>query len=74
MSQRPYEGWHLVIPDRDRVAQTARELLSLAQSPADVRSQRGGREFLVAPYIADAYNMPTTSATKRPRRRSKEGA
>lgn len=56
--------WVTVIPARGETVATARELLALAEDPAHVRTARGGAEFLVAPYVADAFNTP-----KRPRKR-----
>jgi hypothetical protein len=68
------KGWVIVVPARGDVADTARALLSVATSVHDVRSQRGGREFLVAPYVADLFGK-SEEQPKRPRtRRSKEGA
>lgn len=53
------DGWALIVPESpDAIADTARRLLQLADSPADVRTQRGGREFLVPVSVADRYNKP----------------
>jgi len=63
--------WTTVIPAPGEVADTARALLDVATDPAHVRTVKGGQEFLVAPYVAEALNPP-----KRPRkpRASKEDA
>lgn len=53
------EGWALIVPEHpDAIAGTARKLLQLAESPADVLTQRGGREFLVPESVADRFNKP----------------
>lgn len=65
-----YSGWPTVIPGPGKARETARELLALADDPADVVSQKGGAEFLVAPYIHDRL-FP--AAPKRVRRTKKEG-
>lgn len=59
--------WVVVTPADGKVAETAAELLSLARHPGDVRTAGSGAEFIVPPYLADAYTKP-----KRPARRSKK--
>lgn len=50
------EGWAVIVPEhRDAVPGVARVLLSLAASPADVMTQRGGTEFLVPEALADWF-------------------
>jgi hypothetical protein len=50
------EGQAVIIPvTRAEVAAVARALLDLADTPADVRTQRGGTEFLVPEALADKY-------------------
>lgn len=50
------EGWAVVVPEsRDQLVATARALLALAGSPADVRTQRGGAEFVVPVDVAEAF-------------------
>jgi hypothetical protein len=58
------DDWVNVIPAKGEVKETARALLDIATDPGHVLTARGGSEFLVAPYVADAYNTP-----KRPRKR-----
>ena len=74
------DDWVTVIPERGAIADTARALIALARSPYDVRTARGGREFRVPPYLADAYNKPAPApkapapaeAPKPPRRRTRK--
>ena len=63
--------WVTVIPEPGRTQKTAIALLAVADDPADVQTQRGGTEFLVAPYVADRYNT-APEPTPRPRRRAKK--
>jgi len=63
--------WVTVLPGEAGVQKTAVALLALADDPADVRTQRGGTEFLVAPYVADRYNT-ASAPERRPRRRAKK--
>ena len=63
------EGWALIAPDTaSETSSVARLLLKLAETPADVRTQRGGREFLVPEALADRYRK----SLNRPRRAKKE--
>jgi hypothetical protein len=63
------EGWALITPDTaSETSPVARLLLKLAETPADVRTQRGGREFLVPEALADRYRK----SLNRPRRAKKE--
>lgn len=66
------DGWQIIVPPRERLTDTARELLTLADNPADVRTQRGGREFLVRDYVADRLNKPRQRA--RARRKKENGS
>jgi hypothetical protein len=63
--------WVTVLPGDSGIQKTAIALLAVADDPADVRTQRGGTEFLVAPYVADRYNS-ASAPTSRPRRRAKK--
>jgi hypothetical protein len=65
--------WVTVTPAAGRLAETAAELLALARHPGDVRTAGSGAEFIVPPYLAEAY-MPSvqTEQPKRPARRSKK--
>jgi hypothetical protein len=63
--------WVTVIPGDKGIQKTAIALLAVADDPADVRTQRGGTEFLVAPYVADRYNT-ASAPSPRPRRRAKK--
>jgi len=63
--------WVTVLPGEAGVQKTAIALLAVADDPADVRTQRGGSEFLVAPYVADRYTN-ATAPSPRPRRRAKK--
>lgn len=63
--------WVTVLPGEAGVQKTAIALLALADDPADVQTQRGGTEFLVAPYVADRYNT-ASAPSPRPRRRAKK--
>lgn len=69
MSVKIPEGWALLAPDTpSETPSVARLLLKLADSPADVRTQRGGREFLIPEALADRYRK----TLNRPRRAKKE--
>ncbi len=59
------DGWQIVVVPRERLAQTARDLLEAADDPADVRTQRGGREFLVRDYVADRISKPKRARARR---------
>ncbi len=57
--------WIAVVPGSRPVADVARELLALAADPADVRTARGGNEFLVPPYLANLYVKPPAPPRRR---------
>jgi hypothetical protein len=61
------DDWVHVVPAPEAVQETAVLLLSLADSPAHVRTDGNGSEFRIPPYLADKYNAPP-----KPRRRSKK--
>lgn len=61
--------WVTVVPPAAELKATAIVLLALADSPADVRTDGNGTEFLVPPYLADRYNE---SLRPKPRRRAKK--
>lgn len=64
MSDR-YANWVPVIPATGSVKETAKELLALASTPAHVRTDGNGLEFLVHPAVADAYTRPPAPPTPR---------
>jgi hypothetical protein len=61
--------WVAVVPGEGELRDVAVLLLALAEDPADVRTVRGGNEFLVAPYVAERFTRPEESA---PRRRTRK--
>lgn len=64
----PLKDWVTVAPGADQtVSEVARALLALAD-PADVRTQRGGREFLVPPEVAEAYTASLATSETKARR------
>ena len=63
------KDWTVVVPPAAEVKATAQALLALADSPADVRTDGTGNEFMVPPYLADRYNE---SLRPKPRRRAKK--
>ena len=67
------KDWTLISPAPEYVKETASTLLALAESPRDVRTARGGTEFLIPPYLAEIYLRPTPEpAAPKPRRRTKK--
>lgn len=67
------EGWALIVPENpDAIADTARALLKAADSPTDVRTQRGGREFLVPSEVADRFSK-TQTRRGRTKKESSDG-
>lgn len=70
------DDWVTVVPDRDAIKAVARELLALARSPQDVRTDGNGSEFRIPPYLADLYTAPVPISTPapepKPRRRTKK--
>jgi hypothetical protein len=70
MSHNPRAHWVIVAPGTEQTpADVARALLAIAD-PADVLTQSGGREFLVPPEVADAYNQPKTKTSSRRARKT----
>jgi hypothetical protein len=63
------KDWTVVVPPTGDVKAVAQALLALANSPADVRTDGNGAEFLIPPYLADRYNE---SLRPKPRRRAKK--
>lgn len=63
------KDWAVVVPAPGEVRETAQALLALAESPADVKTDGNGTEFLVPPYLADKFNE---SLRPKPRRRAKK--
>jgi len=64
------DDWTTVVPAPGEIKAVARELLALAASPADVRTDGNGTEFRIPPYLADLYTAP--AAPKRRRAPKKE--
>ncbi|TRV72547.1 hypothetical protein FKN01_29590 [Streptomyces sp. 130] len=70
--------WQPIVPGAGEAQEVARLLLALADDPAHVRTQRGGSEFLVPPYLAEKFVQPEPEPEKpkttkpRARRSSKE--
>jgi hypothetical protein len=66
--------WQPIVPGAGEAQEVARLLLALADDPAHVRTQRGGSEFLVPPYLAARFTEPEPKPkTTKPRaRRTKE--
>jgi len=64
--------WVPIIPGAGESRDVAVLLLGLADSPDDVRTARGGAEFLVAPYVADRFTQPDPAPVRRTR--NKKGA
>ncbi|MFG2873294.1 hypothetical protein [Streptomyces sp. NPDC048338] len=64
-----YDDWVSILPAHGTAAETAQLLLGLAEDPADVRTIRGGAEFLVAPHVGDLYEK---ALAPKPRRRTKK--
>lgn len=67
------DDWITVMPAKSEVKATARELLALARTPADVRTDSNGDVFRIPPYLADLYTAPAPEAPKPRRRTKKEG-
>jgi len=65
------DDWTTVVPAPGQVKAVAQELLALADSPADVRTDGNGTEFRIPPYLADRYTTPP--APKRRRAKKEEG-
>lgn len=64
--------WVPIIPGAsDSLRDIAVLLLALADRPEDVRTARGGSEFLVAPYVAERFTQPAEPEPS-PRRRSRK--
>lgn len=61
------DDWTTIVPEPGRVRDVALELLALAKSPTDVRTDGNGSEFRIPPYLADLYTAPP-----KPRRRIKK--
>ncbi|MEW2127105.1 hypothetical protein AB0891_25635 [Streptomyces sp. NPDC007259] len=64
--------WQPIVPGAGEAQEVARLLLALADDPAHVRTQRGGSEFLVPPYLAARFTEPEPEPkpkTTRPRAR-----
>jgi hypothetical protein len=62
--------WSIIVPAPGEIKETARLLLSLADTPADVRTDGNGSEFRVPEYLADRYTA--SFKPRAPRRRKKE--
>ena len=67
--------WQPIVPGAGEAQEVARLLLALADDPAHVRTQRGGSEFLVPPYLAERFTQPEPEKPKRqPRARRTKGS
>lgn len=68
--------WQPIVPGAGEAQEVARLLLALADDPAHVRTQRGGSEFLVPPYLAEKFTEPEPKPkTTKPRaRRTNKGS
>lgn len=67
------KDWTVVVPAAGDVKETARALLALAGSPADVRTDGNGSEFLVPPELADRYNESLRPKRRRAKKEEEEG-
>jgi hypothetical protein len=56
--------WIEIVPTKDEYKSVIRQLLDLADSPSDVRTQGPGLELLVPEYLADRFTKP------KPRKRA----
>lgn len=56
--------WIEIVPAKDEYKSVIRQLLELADSPQDVRTQAPGLELLVPEYLADRFTKP------KPRKRA----
>lgn len=65
------DDWVTVVPPVGEHARVAAELLALATHPGHVRTAGSAAEFIVPPYLADAYTKPP--APKRRAPKPKEG-
>lgn len=61
-------NWQPIVPGAGEAQEVARLLLSLADDPAHVRTQRGGSEFLVPPYLAERFTQPEPEPETKPKR------
>ncbi|MCX0246413.1 hypothetical protein [Streptomyces drozdowiczii] len=61
-------GWQPIVPGAGEAQEVARLLLRLADDPAHVRTQRGGSEFLVPPYLAARFTEPEPDPKPKPKR------
>lgn len=67
------DGWVHVIPAREDIPAVAKELLALARTPLDVRTDGTGDEFVVPQYLADLYNAPAAAPKRRRTKKDEEG-
>lgn len=65
------DDWVSVVPPAGERARVEAELLALAQHPGHVRTAGSASEFIVPPYLADAYTKPP--APRRRAAKPKEG-
>lgn len=71
MSDR-YDDWINVVPAPGEHKQAAADLLEIADSVHDVRTVGNGTEFLVAPYVGEAYNGTSKRAPRKRRAPAKK--
>jgi hypothetical protein len=64
--------WIEIVPTKDEYKSVIRQLLDLADSPSDVRSQGPGLELLVPEYLADRFTKPKPKPRKRAPQKEKE--
>jgi hypothetical protein len=67
------DGWVHIMPARGEIASVAAELLALARTPLDVRTDGNGNEFVVPPYLAELYNAPAAAPKRRRTKKDEEG-
>lgn len=63
------KNWTLVVAPDGKLPETIRELLAVADSPTDVRTQ-GNADLLVAPYVIERLNKPKRTPRKRTEKES----
>lgn len=66
--------WQVIVPGAGEVPEVAVLLLGMADDPAHVRTQRGGSEFLVPPYLAERFTQPDPKTRPRARRTKESGS
>lgn len=67
------DGWVHIMPERGEIASVAAELLALARTPLDVRTDGNGNEFVVPSYLAELYTAPAPAPKRRRTKKDEEG-